>query len=533
MSIQPTPLFSASLPAFHIDSKNLCTAIFQDQTRDPEGNTTLHQAANEGNVKMLKRCTDAFLQEGQSVDIPNKRGITPLMCAAMARQSEAVTLLLECKAEPQRVFDGGQSSFHCAIRNEDVAVLDALLKAFCEKGGDVDFTGADGETLLMYAAIYNCPKAMVCILRAGAKIDYVDEKGRAALHYAASSGQRSAVEVLRQNGANLTLLDNFGYSFLLFAKLKSKKELYKWAKQIDPKLYAYSKELRLRIQLAHLLNIEGETVLAHPSDACSSQVRVSLEGWAGKDFLNFQAKNTKKFFESHPEINAEVNSALILELFEAAADYTLNSPESQFHRFRNEKKPIIISTGHEGHHSTIILWASWFIFCDRGSVSKKPFVVGILDQKKVDEAVIKALHDLRVASSEEYLPQLMRALAPCAASQDHPILREFASHMVLPMQDIANCSWANTEALTYALFVFDRVQHYAALPVSEQISVAEICKQQKALFDKWRAFAIQSRVEKYVKLHKTPFLYPADIALLKLVQQKLPQVLEASRSSDN
>lgn len=100
-----------------------------------------------------------------------------------------------------------------AAENEATGPMAQLIRL----GADVEQrTGADGQTVLHYAAKQNRPRATELLLRKGANMDCLDNKGRDALMLAAEEGHHKTIEVLlpfirdidrrQQSGAHMTAL---------------------------------------------------------------------------------------------------------------------------------------------------------------------------------------------------------------------------------------------------------------------------------------------------------------------------------------
>lgn len=358
------------------------------------------------------------------------------------------------------------------------------------------------------------------LLDSGANIHTRDALGLSALHYAAYRGKIDLFDLLYKNGANIALVNSLGETALTQAKKMCNKELYTHAKTLNRAVYAYSKEVHLRKHLAHLLNIAGTTTLNHPDPKIVQSITLPLEGWHPSSFWNLIHKRTGQFFKEHPNSAGE----FIIELCKSATDISLETPAALFNRYRNERKPIIIKTGYKAHSSTIILWGGFYVVCERGSPSRKPFTVKTIDKQKVDVAFIEELLSLKKKPEEAYCLHLKTVVEKYLTPTQLFAAIELSRLMLVPPLEVGNCAWANSAAAVYALLVLHSLRSYAALPPSQQISLEQLCTTQKALFDKWEAYVIKSEVEKYVSCHLTnPELHHPDPEFIQKVQKKLPK----------
>jgi len=106
---------------------------------DNEGRTALHQGAHWGGhiVKPL-------LEKGADVNARTKKGVTPVMMAAAAEQSESLRLMLEKDADVNARDDEGKTPLMHAAENGRLANGKALLA----EGADVRLKDKKGETAL-------------------------------------------------------------------------------------------------------------------------------------------------------------------------------------------------------------------------------------------------------------------------------------------------------------------------------------------------------------------------------------------------
>ncbi len=144
-------------------------------------------------------------QNHNEVCTGDKTGMTPLHWAAVKNDLEAVNLLLDWKADPNRVDVVGVTALHYACRNGGISIATALIHA----GGKVDVPDRLGQT-----ALFNVDRneeAMVALLlEHGADIHHVTSTGETALHRAAWIGNAAFCRCLMRNGLCINVGDQCG-----------------------------------------------------------------------------------------------------------------------------------------------------------------------------------------------------------------------------------------------------------------------------------------------------------------------------------
>nr|WP_296488196.1 ankyrin repeat domain-containing protein [uncultured Acetatifactor sp.] len=110
----------------------------------------------------------------EHVDIPGKKGITPLMAA----------------------------------QDYDLHASYILTPVFIEKGADVNRTDNAGNTALLLHAIWYCDKAVVkAMVNAGYEINARNKDGNTILHYAIKNKSSEAARYLLKKGADYTIVN--------------------------------------------------------------------------------------------------------------------------------------------------------------------------------------------------------------------------------------------------------------------------------------------------------------------------------------
>lgn len=173
------------------------------KSTDAEGHNAFGYAARSGNIDVLK----ALIAKGVPVDNGailmasegSRRGPTPV----------AVFEYLESlKIKPTAVSKDGRNVLHSIVRR---AGQNALIEHFIAAGVDVNQADADGNTVLMNAAMSNRDTATFALLLPKVKnINQANAKGLTALAMAVNSNSAAIVNLLIAKGANLNAVDKDG-----------------------------------------------------------------------------------------------------------------------------------------------------------------------------------------------------------------------------------------------------------------------------------------------------------------------------------
>eukprot|EP00286_Rhodomonas_abbreviata_P018249 CAMPEP_0181310138 /NCGR_PEP_ID=MMETSP1101-20121128/12421_1 /TAXON_ID=46948 /ORGANISM="Rhodomonas abbreviata, Strain Caron Lab Isolate" /LENGTH=277 /DNA_ID=CAMNT_0023416737 /DNA_START=117 /DNA_END=946 /DNA_ORIENTATION=+ len=184
------------------------------------GNTPLHDAARDGDMKMLQGILDRVpgifrdrrfvkLDYHDPEDYPdthekNDGGNTPLHLAAYMGQTPAVRLLLEKGASVHATNRAGNTALHWAARHEDTAILAMLL----DKGSDARAEDKSGFTGLHFCAYANAVETCRLLLDNGADVNAVTDKGYTPVCTAAEHHCTAVAELLIERGADVTNVED-------------------------------------------------------------------------------------------------------------------------------------------------------------------------------------------------------------------------------------------------------------------------------------------------------------------------------------
>ena len=112
----------------------------------------LHAAASFGNTEVI----ELILSQGFHLDSRNRKGVTPLMTAALNDEQNAFEILIQNGADPSFKDNDGFSLLHCAAEGGNTSIIIKLLSL----GLDVDSRNNGGVTPLMTAALNDKQNAL-------------------------------------------------------------------------------------------------------------------------------------------------------------------------------------------------------------------------------------------------------------------------------------------------------------------------------------------------------------------------------------
>ncbi len=181
---------------------------FDPLSRDINGDTAAHAAANAGRVELLKR----FLDLGISPDAVNQQGRTLLYEATLANSADCCRLLLSRGASLESPGPAWSPFQAALVWGEDEAAL-----VLMEAGAEVNAPFDDGETPLMLASQRGPFKVVQALLARKADPSPVNANRESALHYAARGGETEAVSLLLARGLDPLAISSSGQSPLSIA----------------------------------------------------------------------------------------------------------------------------------------------------------------------------------------------------------------------------------------------------------------------------------------------------------------------------
>ena len=149
--------------------------------RDADGNCPLNRAASAGDIQAVR----ALLAANNPIDVPNRRGLTALLCAACEKKTAVVEVLIECGAQVRHLDREGMSALHYASWKGEAGMVRVLLK----KGLDVNLTTQRGNTPLTIASRFGHASVVEALLANGADVNTPDGKGKTPLAWVRACGR--------------------------------------------------------------------------------------------------------------------------------------------------------------------------------------------------------------------------------------------------------------------------------------------------------------------------------------------------------
>ncbi|RYP17562.1 hypothetical protein DL765_004451 [Monosporascus sp. GIB2] len=185
----------------------------------PKRMTGLHLAAYFG----ISEAANTLLRHGQSPDLKDSYGRTPLSFAAEKGHEAGVRLLLEKGANVEPKNGHGRTPLSFAAENGDEAVVRLLL----EKGANLEPEISYGLTPLSWAARQGHEAVVRLLLEKGANLELENNYGQTPLSLAAASGREAVVRLLLEKGANLEPKNGYGRTPLSWAAEKGHEAVVK------------------------------------------------------------------------------------------------------------------------------------------------------------------------------------------------------------------------------------------------------------------------------------------------------------------
>ncbi|XP_068435470.1 protein TANC1-like isoform X2 [Clinocottus analis] len=185
-----------------LDLKDEQLAVQMDAHDSLWGETVLSAAAGRGRTEVC-----AFLLErGAGPEIPNRRGMAPLLSATKHGHTQVVELLLKQDADINVNEKQGRTALMLAASEGHVSTAELLLS----KGASLSSADQEGLTALSWACLKGQRAVMQLLAEAGADLNHPDRQGRTPLDLAALNGDADTVHCLVENGAVLERGDNNG-----------------------------------------------------------------------------------------------------------------------------------------------------------------------------------------------------------------------------------------------------------------------------------------------------------------------------------
>ena len=186
-------------------------------------NAPLFEAACTGNAAMIsflvKECYADLEERGRY--LPYVSLITPLLCATVMNNFEAVKSLIDLGADINAVSSCGSTPLLFVCGKWTSAVAEYLIR----HGADIKKRNKYGETCLMKAV--ELKELCQLLIDKGADVESQDENGDLALHHAIERDQPGTVELLLDHGSDPYVKNKAGDDAFQMASLKGRELILK------------------------------------------------------------------------------------------------------------------------------------------------------------------------------------------------------------------------------------------------------------------------------------------------------------------
>ncbi|XP_067352202.1 protein TANC1-like isoform X1 [Channa argus] len=160
----------------------------------------LSAAAGRGKMEMCA----LLLERGAALEIPNRRGMPPLLSATKHGHTQVAELLLKQGADINVSDKQGRTALMLAASEGHMSTVELLLS----KGASLSSTDQEGLTAISWACLKGQKGAVQLLVEAGADLNQPDRQGRTPLDLAALNGAADTVHCLVEHGALLERADN-------------------------------------------------------------------------------------------------------------------------------------------------------------------------------------------------------------------------------------------------------------------------------------------------------------------------------------
>ena len=153
----------------------------------------IFQAARSGNLAQI----NAYVASGQSLDVKDAKGSTPVIIAANNGQFDAVKALAAKGANICAGDAQGQTAL-MGVSFKGYKEIASLLAEKC----DVNAQSNAGQTALMFASLFGRTEVVQLLLSKGARKDIADIQGATAVTLAETQGNQAMVDLLNGKTGN-------------------------------------------------------------------------------------------------------------------------------------------------------------------------------------------------------------------------------------------------------------------------------------------------------------------------------------------
>ncbi|XP_069381771.1 protein TANC1-like [Paralichthys olivaceus] len=178
-----------------LDLKDEQLAVQMDAHDSLWGETVLSAAAGRGRMEICA----LLVEQGAGLEIPNRRGMVPLLSASKHGHTQVAELLLKQSADINVSDKQGRTALMLAASEGHTGTVELLLS----KGASLSAADQEGLTALSWACLKGQKGAVQLLVEAGADLNQPDRQGRTPLDLAALNGDADTVHCLVEHGAVL------------------------------------------------------------------------------------------------------------------------------------------------------------------------------------------------------------------------------------------------------------------------------------------------------------------------------------------
>jgi ankyrin repeat protein len=222
-------------------------------SRNEHGHAPLH-------IATLHNCYDVvecLLRNEADVNLQDNFGWTPLHFAASGKNEKLLQLFLECpRIDVTLTNDSLNTPLHYVAKNF-MGVSRTTLKAFIERGTNVNAQNALGETPMHAAALKNNHVMIERLIEVGARTDVPTKLGETPLNWATKGGDEKTISALLRSHKQLDSNqppDRIGRTPLP----GSTGNLYRSSTKLDSTSNAFSSDLRYELTF-----MDSEEIVLH------------------------------------------------------------------------------------------------------------------------------------------------------------------------------------------------------------------------------------------------------------------------------
>jgi ankyrin repeat protein len=192
--------------------------------RDPKshGQTALHYACYNGHLGVVK----LLVEHGASLEVTDKKGMTPFLEAADAESLDVVKYMEENGSDINVVTGDGRTILHVSAAGNSVSNLEHLLQS-PRLTHLLSSRSKNGRTVLLCAVQAGSVETARFILQRSSRSDVLSktDDGHTCLHYAAISGKLKMFSLFQDTGICHHDQTSEGFTALHYAAKSSKVEV--------------------------------------------------------------------------------------------------------------------------------------------------------------------------------------------------------------------------------------------------------------------------------------------------------------------